>query len=228
MNSLFKVVAILCCVFSLGVNAAFITIDEPAMDTIFAQDSFNGDNIDIRIGDAVEYVDEDLLKMDSEDKWSLMGNNHFGSTTTVNFWFLDSISWCSNINSNYVGCGESSGNDFVVESVYASGNYNAELLSHELGHNLGLPHRDGTINNELMDKNMNGGTTLLTSEVETIFENASSLVKLDDLGYYIDIIPVLVVAAATATAATTDVPEPSTMMLLAVGLFAIRIRRLIY
>ncbi|MFQ3198995.1 MAG: hypothetical protein ACJAUL_003935 [Paraglaciecola sp.] len=228
MNSLFKVVAILCGVFSLGVNAAFITIDEPGMDTIFAQDSFDGADIDIRVGAAVEYVDEDLLTMDSASKWSLMSNNHFGSATTVNFWFLDSISWCTDTNSNYVGCGDFPGNDFVVESVYADSGYNAELLSHELGHNLGLAHRNDSTNNELMDPIINGGTTLLTSEVETIFENASSLVKLDDLGYYIDIIPVLVVAAATATTAATDVPEPSTMMLLAVGLFAIRIRRLIY
>jgi hypothetical protein len=206
-------------VFSLGVNAALITIDEVGMDAIFSQTSFGNAPIDIRLGAAVEYVDANLLNMDSSTKFNSINGNHFGGINTVNFWFLDDLSWCGNINANYVGCGETPGNDFVVESVFANSGLNAELLSHELGHNLGLLHRNDGTDTELMDPFINGGTTLLSSEVDSI--HLSPLVQWDLTAstFYIDIIPVLIVAVATT------VPEPKTMILLILGLCAIGMRR---
>ncbi len=198
-------------------HAAFITIDEAGLDAVFSQAVFGNNTIDIRIGPAVEHVDPNLLNMDSLAKWNTLNGNHYGGVNTVNFWFLDDLTWCGNINVNYVGCGDLPGNDFVVESVFASGPNNAELLAHELGHNLNLAHRNGVGN--LMDPTINGGIGLNDAEVATIL--ASNLVQTDaNNRLFINILPVLIVAEATP-----DIPEPETLTLMLLSLmFLVRKR----
>jgi len=192
-------------------NAAFITIDEVGMDAIFSQVTFGNTPVDIRIGASIEHVDPDLLNMNTGAKWATLTSNHYGAANTVNFWFLDDLSWCGNINVNYVGCGETPGNDFVVESIFASGPSNAELLAHELGHNLGLGHNGGATS--LMNAFINGGTDLSAGEVTTIMN--SSLVQTDVTNgqRFINILPILIVAQATP-----DIPEPETMVLMLLSL----------
>lgn len=196
-------------------NAAYITIDETGMDAIFSQASFGNTPVDIRIGPSVQHVDASLLNMDSAGKWATLTGAHYGAANVVNFWFLDDLTWCGNINPGYVGCGETPGNDFVVESVFADSGFNAELLAHELGHNLGLSHNAGI--NNLMDPFINGGTDLSAAEVATIL--ASGLIQTDAAGgLFIEIIPVLIVAAV-------DVPIVPPLLLIIIGLILMPVLR---
>lgn len=154
---------------------------------------------------ASEIIAPSLLNITSNAEVSQLFNLHIGALNIVNFYFIDTISACGGtINAGIVGCGELPGNDFVVESSFASGRFGGELLAHELGHNLGLAHLTGSF---LMNPSLNNNTTLTTGEVSTI--RTSSLVQTDGQGFWIDINPVLIVAKAS-----TPVPEPSTLVLL--------------
>lgn len=186
-------------------HAAFITIDEAGMDAIYSQSSFGNTPIDIRIGGMIEHVDPTFLTLESQTKWNAVTSSHYGAANVANFWFIDDITWCGNNFIFYVGCGETPGNDFIVESAYADSLFNAELLAHELAHNLGLGHNAGS--NNLMDAFLNGGTDLSASEVSRIFN--SPLVQFDANGFFIEVLPVLVVAVAT------QVNAPSVSVLLA-------------
>ena len=138
-------------------------------------------------------------------------SQHVGAQDIVNFYYVDTMSACGvTINVSIIGCGERPGQDFVVESVWAAdttiplgGNitFGQQLLAHELGHNLGLEHRNG---NDLMNPAINGYEDLNAAEVATIL--ASPLVHIDSSNghRYIQINPVLVLA----------VPEPSALLLL--------------
>lgn len=185
------------------VNAALITTNEAALDSIFSQATFGSSPIDIRIGKARELVFPSLLDISTSSEVRELFNMHFGLANVVNFYFIDTISACGNSTSTgIVGCGEYFGNDFVVESKYAAGGYGGELLAHELGHNLGLPHLNGSY---LMNPYLNNNTTLTTSEILKIHSN--QLVQNDGKNYWIDINPILVVAEATI-----PVSEPSILL----------------
>jgi len=185
-------------------QAAFITSNEAELDAIYSQANFGERPIDIRIGSATELVFPELLDISSDAEISQIFSQHVGPANVVNFYFVDSISACGGqISSSIVGCGEYFGNDFVVESSYAAGPYGGELLAHELGHNLGLPHLSGAY---LMNPFLNKQTLITPAEVTRIF-NSPLVQSLNDY-YWIDINPVLIVAEAS------QVSEPVT-----VGLF---------
>ncbi|GAC99977.1 hypothetical protein [Agarivorans albus] len=187
------------------VQAAFITTNEAAMDEIYSQASFGQNIIDIRIGTASELVFPELLDITTSAEVTQLFNQHVGPANVVNFYFIDTISACGSfVLTGIVGCGEYFGNDFVVESSYAAGSFGGELLAHELGHNLGLPHMNGAF---LMNPSLNNQTLITPDEVTRIFN--SPLVQGDEDYYWIDINPVLIVAEATR------VSEP-----LSAGLFA--------
>ena len=200
------------CVFALTgttAQAAFVTLNEAGMDAVFSQPSILAKGlgaIDIRYGAVTELVAPNLLDIDTSAELFSLFSNHVGSAIEATFYYVDTISWCGSFNVNIVGCGETPGNDFVVESSFAAGSFGTELLAHELAHNLGLGHRSGG----LMDPVLNGDTTLNASEVDTIF--ASNLVQSDQQGYYITINPVLVVAQLN------EVPLPASGLLLLGGL----------
>lgn len=195
-------------------NAALITLNEAGLDAVFSQASFGSDIVDIRIGAATEIVAPDLLDITSNAEISSLFSMHQGSLLDVNFYFVDTISACGGINPAIVGCGETPGNDFVVESIFAAGSYGAELLAHELGHNLGLGHMSGA---NLMNSALNNSTALIASQVATIL--ASSLVQSDQSGYFININPVLVVASSTSVA------EPETIAIFALALAFVSVFR---
>lgn len=185
-------------------KAAIITVNESGLDDIFSQTSFGAIPIDIRIGATSEIIFPSLLDITTDAEVAQLFNLHVGAFNVVNFYFIDSISACGGtINVNIVGCGEFPGNDFVVESNFAAGIYGNELLAHELGHNLGLGHTSGG----LMNPSLNNSTTLTSGQVSSL--RNSPLVQTNGQEYWIDINPVLIVAAAS-----TPIPEPSTLVLL--------------
>jgi len=188
-------------------KAGFITDNESALDAIFSQVSFGLMPIDIRIGTASELVAPNLQDITTAAEVNLLFGMHVGAANIVNFYFIDTISACGiSTGSGIVGCGETPGNNFVVESLFAAGGFGGELLAHELGHNLGLGHLNGSF---LMNPSLNNNTTLTSGEVNTI--RNSSLVQTDGQNFWIDINPVLVVASASTP---LPVPEPSTLVLL--------------
>jgi hypothetical protein len=200
-------------------HAAFVTINENGMDIVYSQGSFGENSVDIRIGAITSIARPDLLDISSDAEIASIFALHVGAQDVVNFYFIDTMSACGGqINVNIIGCGEVNGQDFVVESVFAADNstpaggdttVGVQLLSHELGHNLGLGHRSG---NFLMNPSINGFMALNAAEVATIL--ASQLVHTDGNGQrFITINPVLITGAA--------VPEPSTMLLLAMGLILV-------
>lgn len=187
-------------------RAAFITTQEAGLDSVFSQAVFGTNPIDIRIGATTTIFAPDLLDITASGEVTTLFGLHTGGATVVNFYFIDTISACGATNTDaIVGCGSLNGNDFVVESSFAAGANGAELLAHELGHNLGLPHRDGDV---LMDPFINGFTLLNSIEKDTIF--ASLLVKSDTNGFFIDINPVLITA--------TVIPLPAALPLFGAGL----------
>jgi len=124
-------------------QAAFITTNEAALDSIFSQTNFGNMPIDIRIGAATELVFPSLLDITTDAEITSLFGMHVGLASVVNFYFVDTIDACGGVNPAIVGCGELPGNDFVVESTFAAGGFGGELLAHELGHNLGLGHLNG-------------------------------------------------------------------------------------
>jgi hypothetical protein len=160
----------------------------------------------------------DLLDINTDLKLDTLFGLHVGSQRTVNFYFVDTIEACGGFDVNIIGCGETPGQDFVVESAWAADStiqpggisFGVQLLAHELGHNLGLNHRNGDF---LMNPFINGFQDLNAAEVTTI--RSSQLVQQDAGGFFILINPVLIVARAT------EVPEPSTVLLVLVGLVAV-------
>lgn len=189
-------------------KAAFITTQEAGMDAIFSQDIFGDDPIDIRFGAFQTIFAPNLLDISFGAEVGQVFNlaNDFPS---VNFYYVDTISACGGtISNSIVGCGAFPGNDFVVESSFAGGSFGAELLAHELGHNLGLDHRSGT--GVLMNPSLNNGITLNQDELDIIF--GSSLVQSDQSGFFINVNPILITDVAFA------VPLPASALMLVTAL----------
>lgn len=206
----------------LTANAAYVTINESGLDAIFSQSSFGANTVDIRIGPTTQFVRPDLLDISTDAEIGDLFSLHTGLSNIVNFYYVDTISSCGSINPSIIGCGQVGGPNFVVESLYAADNsipsggiitVGNQLLAHELGHNLGLSHRTG---NDLMNPFINGFMDLNATEVSIIL--ASPLVQTDTGGQrFITINPVLIMAAEA-------IPEPSSAILLLVGIIAASIR----
>lgn len=194
----------------LSAAAGYVTTNEAGMDSIFSQGSFANSPIDIRFNATQTLYNTALLNIDSASDFSTLGGMNPWNSNTVMAFFVDTISWCGGPGSNIIGCGELPGNVFTINSSWAANaTYGAALLSHELGHNLGLSH--SSTNGNLMYSILTGGTTLTSGQASTIL--SSSLVQWDSQlqQRYISITPIAVVA-------TLAVPEPETYALLSAGL----------
>lgn len=204
-------------------QAAYVTLNQAGMSSIFSQASFGNTTVDIRYGAVTQLVRPDLLTITTDTQVSTLFGLHSGAANVVNFYFVDTLDSCGGFNVNYIGCGEYPGNDFVVESVWAADNtpqaggftFGEQLLAHELGHNLGLGHRNGDF---LMNPFINGFGALNASEVAQIL--ASPLIQFDGSGQrYVQINPILVVASESR-----NVPEPSTILLMLAAFGAVGIQ----
>lgn len=218
---------------SQHVDAAIVTTNEAEMDSIFSQDSFGSDPIDIQFLPTQVHVDPSLLSIQNNSQLQqLFGLG--GATPTAYFFYVDTIDYCSGFNTNIVGCGQVGGNKFAVESNFAAGRFGGELNAHELGHNLGLSHTPNSDapSGNLMDSSLNGNTTLTSLQVtggaDSIDQNSffpgiqNPLVQGPVGSQFISIQPVLI------TSQPASVPEPSSLAILGIGtlgLLAHRLRR---
>jgi len=186
--------------YSSQLLAAFVTIDERRMDAIFSQESFGDNPIDIRFDPIVTINAGNLLEINSavelETLFSLMPSE----SPSVNVFFVDLISYCGG-SGIVVGCASLPGNDIAVRSLTTK-NYSAQLISHELGHNLGLLHPPGcALTFNLMDCGLHGITTLSTEQVASIGGASNPIVQVDSSGLYIQMTPVLISAVPIPAAA---------------------------
>jgi hypothetical protein len=216
-------------------SAGYVTTFEAGMDAIFSQSTFASfGNIDIRINPAITVAAANLLSLDSNEEFfalsALRGNL---ASNTVSVFFVDAIPFCGSVGSNIIGCGDSLNLIALKSSAAASTGYGANLLAHELGHNLDLDHFVGS-NNNLMNPIISNfsfdgsvqppvlgsGSFLNLSQVATIFARQSGpgspfnnqIIQSDSSGYFISITPYAVVAA---------VPEPQTWLMMGMGLLGI-------
>ncbi|WP_286763860.1 MULTISPECIES: PEP-CTERM sorting domain-containing protein [Rhodopirellula] len=192
--------------------AAVVTTQEAGVDLIFRQDSFGSSPIDIRFGEVVTIADSGLLNFDSEaDYFSLFdyARDTVGDLNSqLNVFYTDQISWCGGDIPAAVGCGAVNGPVLIVESDFAAGAFGAELIAHEIGHNLNLGHTGGE---GLMGPRLNNDTTLTATEVATIFESRFVQTELSG-ARFIQVTPYLIQASA--------VPEPGAAGMLVAGLAA--------
>lgn len=194
------------------IEAAMVTTQEAALDAIFSQSGFTSP-IDIRFNTALTLSTTTFHDIDTQAKslGLLFGTLPFPTPSNEVFiFYADSISACGGTvgNSNIVGCAATPGSRIYVQSSTAAGNRGAELLGHELAHNLGLGHRSGG----LMNPSLNGQVTLNSTEIAVI-EN-SSLRQFDTQGFFIEITPVLV---EFQTAVPVPLPASGVLLIGAIG-----------
>lgn len=190
-------------------QAAFVTTNEAALDTIFSQASFGASPIDIRFNPTVQVVDPSLLTIDNLGKLNTLFGLDVVAPPTIELFFVDDISFCSGSNPAIIGCANFPGSDVVVESAFAAGANGAELVAHEIAHNLGLGHILNPAISNLMSPVINGNTDLTPTQVATIL--GSALIQSDTSGLFLQITPVLISA----------VPLPAAGMLFLSGLLGL-------
>jgi hypothetical protein len=194
---------------SVTSEPAFITTQEAGLDAVFSQASFGANPIDIIVEATLELVNANFLNLETPAETNSLLGIDLAPSPTINIYYVDTVTGCgSQTNVNIVGCGQINGNNQVIESSFLAGGFGAELLAHELGHNLGLPHLAGA---NLMDPTLNNNTTLTAAQVTTIRNSFLSQGTLGD--EFIRIQPILVVATAT-------IPEPTSLLLLLLGTIA--------
>jgi hypothetical protein len=165
--------------------AAYVTTNETELDNIF---SVAG--IDIRFNSVTTIYDTSLLNIDNSAKLSELWSSAPFPAPGINLFFVDTIDYCSGYNVNIVGCGSFTGNIVAVESNFAAGGYGAELIAHEIGHNLGLGH---TSFPNLMSPSLNGNTDLTLDQIATIL--GSMILQYDGLQAYVEVNPILIMSS---------------------------------
>ena len=192
-------------------HAASVTRNEAAIEAIFSQASFGSNTIDVRYNPVKEIVNSDFLNIDTkalQDTVLRLGNP-FG--TVIDLYFVDTISFCGGFNVSIRGCAFPGFSGVMVESAAAARPSGAELMAHEISHNLGLGMHTPT---GLMTVSLDGDTTLASDQVQTILN--SQFIKKDQNGLFIEINPVLI--SATRTPDPSTAPLPASALLLLGGL----------
>jgi len=185
-----------------------ITTNESGMDLVFSQASFGKSPIDIRFNAPLHFRNNALVSIDTPAElialFNLVANGPVGPQSgPINMFSVGQLNTCDGIvNPSIVGCAFAIPNNaFVVEAAFAAGGLGTALNSHELGHDLGLPHVDPSTAN-LMNPFLQSDTTLTEAQAATVL--SSDLVRTDVLGgRFVSITPIEISA----------VPEPTTLVL---------------
>jgi hypothetical protein len=198
---------------SASAQAGHITLDVPGMNAIFSQDSFDGTPISIRFNPSVTIAAPHLLVIDTLADLQALYSLAPDAAPTVTAFFVDQLNACGTVEpagpGHWNGCAQLPGNFMVVDSGSAAHDP-AELMGHELGHNLDLGHIPLGLMAFLLG--FGGGPVLFEDQVATILQ--SPLVQTDSNGQrFIQITPVAIVGT----------PEPSTLLLLGAALGALLI-----
>ncbi|MEO8629392.1 MAG: PEP-CTERM sorting domain-containing protein [Betaproteobacteria bacterium] len=200
----------ICAMVPLVSHATIVTTNEAVMDQIYSQTSFGTQSIDIRFHPAHVISDPTLLHIDSDTKLTeLFGRDPSPMDNQINVFFVDDITFCGGASHVVIGCGLIGGKDFAVDASFAAGVMGGDLLSHELGHNLGLPHVGADAPN-LMNAILTGNRTLTFEQVAQIM--TSPWVQLDGTQRFVAITPFAVV------------PEPRATLVLACGVLLLLAR----
>ncbi len=174
------------------------------MDAIYSQSAFMNTPIDIRFGPAVIIDNPSLVSIDTEAELDALLALQPSPAPGINVFFVDAINVCGGQPApGTIGCGEQPGNSLAVHSLTAAGSFGAALISHELGHNLGLAHVDQA-NPNLMNPTLTGDTTLTVDQATTVF--VSPLVQIDNAFAYVVLTPIAVI------------PEPASVAFAMTGL----------
>jgi hypothetical protein len=205
-------------------NAAYlpavVTTNEAAIDAIFA---VNAPPIDFRFLSTVTVFVDPAISSDvnTQAEWNTLVATAAGigdPAAVISMWYVDALSTCGATENAPGIAGCAGGNVNVVESPVAAGGFGAELIAHELGHNLGLGHTPDALApaGNLMDPTLNGNTTLTGAQQAAAL--ADSKVQTDGGGRFVQIRPIIV--------APIPVPEPSTAALISLsGLLLLGRRR---
>ncbi|MBC7705637.1 MAG: hypothetical protein H7274_17040 [Rhodoferax sp.] len=194
-------------------SAGFITTHAAGLDAIFSQAGFGGQTIDTSFNAGLNVANTALLSIDTDAEFDALFSLSVYSgrnSKTINMIFVDAINFCGAAGS-YIGCGNTPGNLLVVSSSFAArADVGANLEAHELGHNLGLDHVNGSGSN-LMNPSISSNFSLDAAQIQAIL--ASSLVQTASNGQrFLSITPIAIVAS---------VPETQTWAMFALGLFGV-------
>lgn len=219
-------------------DAGYVSIDEPALDAIFAQPltKWGWRPIDVQVAPSVRYADSSLATIDNDSElWRLFSLAPRG-TKTIEVFFVDAINSCGGYAPNIIGCGLQPGDALVLNSSWAASRWGPALLAHELGHNLGLEHvPQGTPN--LMNPYLTGNTDLDLGQVRALYSSPLMDWSQWPERAFFSILPIAIVAsdwssgsvaqAAGTTRAVNGVDEPAllALLMLAFGLFVVRHHR---
>jgi len=191
--------------FASPAAAVTVTIDEAALDAVFAQEAFGAAPVDVRVAPVRSMRAPRLARVaDPSDEAALFGLAR-AMSPAIGLVFVESIDWCTGYDTEIVGCALRDAPGLFVEADFAAGPYGVEMIAHEIAHNLGLRHRTGG----LMDPMLNGDMTLTSGEAMTVL--ASALVGSDASGRFIDIAPVRI----------APIPLPASAPLLVLGALAL-------
>lgn len=207
------------CVASVWAADGYIST--PNLNAIYGQPTFGSNPIQIHwLSPGASVVNAALTSIDTDAELISLfrlapasAGPGIGTFTTV--FFVDQINFCGSPGGGIVGCGQQPGDVLMVNSFYAAGSTGAELIAHELGHNLDLGHNSTDAGN-LMAPTLSSSFGITADQVSTILSSSlptgGSLVhkELGTGNYYINLLPIAVIASA--------VPESETYAMLLAGL----------